>query len=96
MRSYHLHENTTATPEQLLAAITDFGPGRQEVFGNSAAKFLRVQDLGADTLTSPRAPAVTTRQSVGSASPTRASSSRMSAAVVETSPPTDEVSTIHV
>ena len=48
MRSYHLHENTTATPEQLLEAITDFGPGRQEIFGNSATKFLQVHDLGPD------------------------------------------------
>jgi hypothetical protein len=48
MRSYHLHENTAASPEQLLAAITDFGPRRQEIFGNSAGKFLRVHDLGAD------------------------------------------------
>jgi hypothetical protein len=46
MRSYHLHENTTATPAQVLAAITDFGPGRQEIFGNSGDEFLKVHELG--------------------------------------------------
>ena len=48
MRSYHLHETTTATPAQVIAAITDFGPGREQIFGNSAGKFLQVHELGAD------------------------------------------------
>jgi hypothetical protein len=46
MRSYHFTETTTATPQQVLDAITDFGPGREEIFGNSASKFLEVHDLG--------------------------------------------------
>jgi hypothetical protein len=46
MRTYHLHETTTATPAQFLAGITDFGPGRQELFGNSGDEFLEVHDLG--------------------------------------------------
>jgi hypothetical protein len=45
-RTYHLTETTTATPRQVLDAITDFGPGRQQVFGNSADQFLEVHDLG--------------------------------------------------
>ena len=36
-------------PAQFLAGITDFGPGRQEIFGNSADEFLEVHDLGADS-----------------------------------------------
>ena len=48
MRTYTLHETTTATPAQILAALTDFGRGRQEVFGNSAEEFLEVHELGAD------------------------------------------------
>jgi hypothetical protein len=47
MRTYKLHETTTATPEQVLAAITDFGPGRQQIFGNSGDEFLEVHDRGA-------------------------------------------------
>jgi hypothetical protein len=46
MATIHLHETTTATPEQLLAGITDFGPGRQEVFGRSADGYLKVHDQG--------------------------------------------------
>jgi hypothetical protein len=46
MRTYNLHETTTATPAQFLAGITDFGPGRQEIFGNSGDEFLEVHDLG--------------------------------------------------
>jgi hypothetical protein len=49
MRTYHLHETTTATPEQFLAGITDFGPGRQEIFGNSADEFLEIHELGASS-----------------------------------------------
>ena len=48
-RTYHLTETTTATPTEVLAAITDFGPGRQEIFGNSADEFLEVHELGADS-----------------------------------------------
>jgi hypothetical protein len=47
MRTYHLHETSTATPAQLLSALTDFGPGRQAIFGNSDDQFLEVHELGA-------------------------------------------------
>jgi hypothetical protein len=40
----HLHETTTATPEQLVAGITDFGPGRSQIFANSADGYLKVHD----------------------------------------------------
>jgi hypothetical protein len=44
MSTIHLHAKTTATPEQFIAALTDFGPGRSKVFGNSADKYLKVHD----------------------------------------------------
>ena len=40
MSTIHLHQTTTATPEQFLDALTDFGPGRQALFGNSADDYL--------------------------------------------------------
>ena len=47
MSTIHLHETTTATPEQFIAALTDFGPGRSQLFGNSADGYLKVYDRGA-------------------------------------------------
>jgi hypothetical protein len=44
----HLQQTTTATPEQFLAGLTDFGPGRSELFGNSADESLKVHDRGPD------------------------------------------------
>jgi hypothetical protein len=41
------HANTTATPEQYVTGLTDFGPGRAELFGNSADSDLKVHSLGA-------------------------------------------------
>jgi hypothetical protein len=49
MRTYHLHETTTATPAQFLAGLTDFGQDRQQIFGNSDDEFLEVHELGADS-----------------------------------------------
>lgn len=46
MTTIKLHETTSATPEQFIAALTDFGPGRAELFGNSADKYLQVHDRG--------------------------------------------------
>ena len=48
MPTIHLHQTTTATPEQVLAGITDFGPGRSELFPNSADDQLEVHDQGPD------------------------------------------------
>jgi hypothetical protein len=42
MSTIHLHETTTATPEQFIAGLTDFGPGRSELFPNSADSDLEV------------------------------------------------------
>jgi len=41
-----MHQTTTATPEQVLAALIDFGPGRSKVFGNSADEYLKVHHRG--------------------------------------------------
>ena len=36
MSTIHLRQTTTATPEQYVDGLTDFGPGRSKLFGNSA------------------------------------------------------------
>src|SRR4051812_26518869 len=46
MPTIHLTTTTTATPEQFVAALTDFGPGRSEIFGNSRDGYLKVHDRG--------------------------------------------------
>ena len=46
MATIHLHQTTTATPEQFLAGLTDFGPGRSKIFPNSADGYLKVRDQG--------------------------------------------------
>ena len=48
MTTIRLHETTTATPEQFVAGLTDFGPGRSQLFGNSADDDLEVHDKSAD------------------------------------------------
>jgi hypothetical protein len=47
MSTIHFRQTTTATPEQYMAALTDFGPGRSRVFGNSADGDLQVHSEGA-------------------------------------------------
>jgi hypothetical protein len=44
MSTIHLHQTTTLTPEQYVAGLTDFGPGRSKVFGNSADEYLKVHE----------------------------------------------------
>jgi hypothetical protein len=46
MSKIHLHKNTTLTPEQYIAGLTDFTPGRSKVFSNSADNQLKVHSLG--------------------------------------------------
>jgi hypothetical protein len=46
MPTIHLHETTKATPEQVVAALTDFGPGRSKIFENSADDQLEVHEEG--------------------------------------------------
>lgn len=48
MARLHFVEITAATPEQFLAGLTDFGPGRQELFGNSSDDYLKVHEQGID------------------------------------------------
>jgi hypothetical protein len=48
MATIHLKETTTSTPEQFVAGLTDFGPGRSELFGRSADEYLKVHDQGPD------------------------------------------------
>ena len=47
MSTLHFHKTTTATPEQFVAGLTDFGPGRSELFPNSADDDLEVHSQGA-------------------------------------------------
>jgi len=37
----HFQQTTTLTPEQYIAGLTDFGPGRSKLFGNSADDYLK-------------------------------------------------------
>jgi hypothetical protein len=47
MPTFHFEATTTATPEQFVAGLTDFGSGRKELFENSADSDLKVHDRGA-------------------------------------------------
>jgi hypothetical protein len=49
MATLHFTATTTSTPEQFIAGLTDFGPGRSELFGNSADDYLKVHDEGPDS-----------------------------------------------
>src|SRR5262245_33162873 len=46
MSTIRFHETTTSTPEQFIAGLTDFGPGRSKLFGNSSDAFLKVHRRG--------------------------------------------------
>ena len=46
MSTIHFHGTTTSTPEQFIAGLTDFGPGRAELFKNSADSYLTVHNTG--------------------------------------------------
>ncbi len=48
MATIYFTTTTTATPEQFTAAVTDFGPGRSELFGNTDDSQLKVHDQGPD------------------------------------------------
>ena len=49
MSTIHFTKTTTATPAQFVAALTDFGPGRKELFPNSSDKDLKVHSQGPAT-----------------------------------------------
>ena len=46
MSTIRFHQTTTATPEQFIAGLTDFGPGRSKLFKNSADAYLNVHRWG--------------------------------------------------
>ena len=46
MSTIHFNQTTTASPEQFVAGLTDFGPGRSKVFSKSADDYLKVHHLG--------------------------------------------------
>jgi hypothetical protein len=46
MATIRFHQTTTATPEQFIAGLTDFGPGRSKLFKNSSDAYLKVHTLG--------------------------------------------------
>ena len=46
MSTIRFHQTTTSTPEECVAGLTDFGPGRSELFQNSADKYLEVHHRG--------------------------------------------------
>jgi hypothetical protein len=46
MSTIHFHQSTTSTPEQFVAGLTDFGPGRSKLFAKSADSYLKVHREG--------------------------------------------------
>ena len=46
MATIHMHQTMSSSPEQFIAALTDFGPGRAELFANSADEYLEVHHKG--------------------------------------------------
>jgi hypothetical protein len=46
MPTIRLSATTTSTPEQFIAGLTDFGPGRSKLFGNSTDGYLEVHSQG--------------------------------------------------
>ena len=46
MSTIRLRQTTTSTPEQFVAGLTDFGPGRSKLFGRSADGYLKVHHKG--------------------------------------------------
>ena len=46
MSTIRFSATTSSTPEQFVAGLTDFGPGRQKLFANSADSALQVHSQG--------------------------------------------------
>jgi hypothetical protein len=46
MATIHFHQTTTATPDQFIAGLTDFGPERSKVFTFSSDAYLQVHAIG--------------------------------------------------
>jgi len=47
MSTIDFHLTTTSTPEQFIAGLTDFGPGRSKLFVHSTDEYLKVHQRGA-------------------------------------------------
>ena len=47
MATFRFKQTSTSTPEQFVAGLTDFGPGRAKLFPNSADSYLKVHEQGA-------------------------------------------------
>ena len=47
MSTIHFNQTTTLMPEEYIAGLTDFGPGRSKVFSKSADDYLKVHSVGA-------------------------------------------------
>jgi hypothetical protein len=47
MGRVHVRAHGSFAPDDFIGALTDFGPGRSEVFGNNAADDLAVHERGA-------------------------------------------------
>jgi hypothetical protein len=46
MSTIHFTETTTSTPGQFIDGLTDFGPGRAQLFANSSDDYLKVHAQG--------------------------------------------------
>jgi hypothetical protein len=46
MSTIHYNQTTTSTPAQFVSGLTDFGPGREKLFGKSADSYLKVHGRG--------------------------------------------------
>jgi hypothetical protein len=46
MSTIRFNQATTLTPHQYIAGLTDFGPGREKIFPNSADDYLKVHQVG--------------------------------------------------
>ena len=46
MSVIRFHQTSRLTPEQYIAGLTDFGPGRAKLVGNSADEYLKVHNQG--------------------------------------------------
>jgi hypothetical protein len=45
-KEIHFHQTTTLMPEEFVAGLTDFGPGRSKLFPNSSDEYLKVHHRG--------------------------------------------------
>ena len=48
MAAFHFNQITTATPEQFVAGLTDFGVGHSKLFGKRADEYFQVHAQGID------------------------------------------------